>query len=350
MVLHPDTLDLLAEGPDLLAALGLDACFKTELPASQIEIAARPAGTIADLAHELMSARRRLAEAIGGRARLAVAGAHPFAQPSGLITDLERYRHTLERYGPVARRQLICGLHVHVTVPGGQVLRVHNALRSYLPEIAALAANAPIFEGADTSMASIRPQISTLLPRQGVPPAIPSWEWLASQLEWGLHAGSLSRTGEWWWELRLNVVVGTLEIRVPDAQTTVEDAMAVTAFVAALVRWLAERDDVGDPAPDWRINENRWSAARFGVAGTMADLDSGAVRPTRDRILQLIDEVSGFAPPGGKPGLEAARRLVEDPPAERQRAVMRRSGARGVAEWLAGRFLEPPAPTFQEYK
>ena len=93
-----------------------------------------------------------------------------------------------------------------------RTLAVYNALRSHLPELAALAANAPYYAGRDTGLASVRPKICDLLPRQGVPPAIPSWDAYVSALRWGAAAGALPEPGRWWWELRPHPDHGTLEL------------------------------------------------------------------------------------------------------------------------------------------
>ena len=144
----------------------------------------------------------------------------------------------------MARRQLVCALQVHVAVGGAdRTLAVYNALREHLPELAALAANAPFHAGADTGLASIRPKISEGLPRQGIPPAFASWEELAAELRWGRTAGALPELALWWWELRPHLSHGTLELRVPDAQTTIAEAAAVAAVGQALVVRLAERHD-----------------------------------------------------------------------------------------------------------
>ncbi|MEX2553135.1 MAG: glutamate-cysteine ligase family protein, partial [Actinomycetota bacterium] len=202
MVLDPATLDLLPIATELLESSGLDERFKTELPASQVEIATHAAPTFEALTSELLQARRSLAEQVGRKARLAVAGVHPFSEPTGVLTAGDRYRPTLTEYGPVAKRQLVCGLHIHLGLTGShRVLGVYNQMRNHLPDIAALAANAPIFGGRDTAMASVRPQISGLLPRQGVPPPLPSWQWYAEELGWGRRSGRLSKPGDWWWEM-----------------------------------------------------------------------------------------------------------------------------------------------------
>jgi carboxylate-amine ligase len=208
--------------------------------------------------------------------------------------------------------------------------------------LAALAANAPFHAGRDTGLASIRPTICDLLPRQGVPPAFASWDELAAELRWGEAAGALPTPGSWWWELRLHPRYGTLELRVPDAQTTLADAAGVAACAHALVAWLAERHDAGErdePVATWRIEENRWSACRHGVEGSLADLHSGERRPTRELLAGLLDELEPTARRlGAADGLEQARRLVERNGALAQRAVAAQEGARWLAAWLAERF------------
>ncbi len=163
----------------------------------------------------------------------------------GRLNQLPAYEHTIREYGKVAERQLVCAFQVHVA-PGeaDRALAVYNAARSYLPLLAALSANAPFYEGRDTGLASIRPKLCDLLPRQGVPPAIESWDELASALRWGATAGSFP-PGAWWWELRPHWRFGTLEFRVPDGQSSPANAGAVTAVIQSLVVWLG-------PAPRGR--------------------------------------------------------------------------------------------------
>ena len=149
-----------------------------------------------------------------------------------------------------------------------RALAVLNAVRSYLPDLAALAGNAPLHAGRDTGLASVRPEISGLLPRQGVPPAFSSWEAYADYLAWGRRGGLFPGEGEPWWEARGHDELGTIELRVPDAQTTADEAAGVLALGAGLIAWLAERHDAGEPLPvhdTIRIAENRWRALRHGL-------------------------------------------------------------------------------------
>jgi carboxylate-amine ligase len=193
-------------------------------------------------------------------------------------------------------------------------------------------------------LASIRPKLAEALPRQGVPPAIPSWAALAGELSWGRDSGATPEPGRWWWELRPHPAFGTLELRVPDAQSTLEHAAGVAAFCHALVGRLAERYDAGEALPvadSWRIGENRWSALRWGVEGNMADLETGERKPTAERLRELIEAIR---PAAGRLGCEAelaiAAAMVERNGAIAQREAVAGNGAFGLARWLADRFLE----------
>jgi carboxylate-amine ligase len=339
MLLDPETLDLLPRALDVLARTDGDPRFKPELPAAQLEIVVPPCETVCAAAALLEAGRRDLAAAAGGIGRLAAAGLHPFAPPEGELNRGERYDLTAEEYGCIARRQLVCALQVHVAVGGAdRSLAVYNALRSYLPELAALAANAPYRAGADTGLASARPKVCELLPRQGIPPALPSWDAFAAELRWGSAAGAVPEPRRWWWELRPHPAYGTLEVRVPDAQARVADAEAIAAVVVALVAWLAARFDAGDlpdPVATWRIEENRWAACRDGVEATFADLECGEREPVRERLCALLDAVG--APDGCAAGLARARELVECNGAMCQRAA---GGPRPAARFLADAYLD----------
>ena len=346
MLLDPDGLDLTPAAAETLARTQGDPRFKAELPASQLEILTEPHASAPEAVAALAKGRRDLAESLRDLARPAVAGVHPFAGAEGELSGGERYAYIREEFGPIARRQLVASLQVHVAVGGAdRTLAVYNALRGYLPEIAALAANARYYEGRDSGMASVRPKIAELLPRQGLPPAISSWEEFAGELRWGAASGFVGEPRLWWWELRPHPGFGTLEVRVPDAQTTIAEAAGVAATVQALVALLAERHDGGEtlvPAPTWRIAENRWSAARHGVEGEMADLQSGQRRPTRERLGELLDELEPLAGRHGSSDLlRHARDLVEENGAMRQRAIAADGGAEGLTAWIADRFLDP---------
>ena len=324
MLLDGETLDLAPRAAEVIGALGGDPRFKLEMPAAQLEIVTAPSSTVGEAARELARARADLEAAAAGF-RVAGAGAHPFASGTGPLNPGERYRAIGAEYAAVANRQLVFGLHVHVAVRGAdRALAVYNALRSYLPELAAAAANAPFYEGRDSGLASVRSRISGLLPRQGVPPAFESFEAYEGALRWC----GFEDPRQWWWELRLHPTLGTVEVRVPDTQRTVEETAAIGGFVHALVKHLAERHDAGERLPvaeAWRIDQNRWSACRHGLEGELLDLESGERRGTRERVAALADELGVTMPAGDGPA--------------RQRKVAAERGLRGLAAWLADGFL-----------
>lgn len=333
MVLDAGTLDLAPRAGALLGRAGGDPRLKGELVAAQVEIATPPCDDVATAVAHLAEGRRALAAAAGDELRLACAGAHPFAATEGELAPGPRYDAIAAEYGVIARRQLVCALQVHVAVrPAGLALAVHDALRSFLPEIAALSANAPFHGGRDTGLASVRPTIGEQLPRQGVPPALGSWEAYAQALAW------VGDQGAWWWEARLHPLHATIELRVPDAQATLADARAVAELAHAAIRWLAARARDGEElavADTWRIEENRWSALRHGLAGEMRDLATGEREATASRVARLLDAVQAAT---GAP-LDGARALLETGgPAARWRAAAG-GDAHAATAWLAGRFL-----------
>ena len=326
MLLDPATLDLAPRAPEVLGLLGGDPRFKLELPAAHLEIVLPPCESAAEVGEQLRRARRDLVDAAGDSVRFAAAAVHPFADPLGVLNRGERYDEIASAYGEVARLQLVCSLQVHVAVRGAdRALAVYNAMRPYLPLVAALAANGPVYAGRETGLASVRPKICDILPRQGVAPVIASWE---------AHAASLAQLphpSRWWWEMRPHPSFGTLEVRVPDAQASAEDAEAVVAVVHALAAWLAGRVDAGESLPvpdDWVVGEDRWTACRHGAGG-----------PLRDRVAALLDVLAPVAErQGGAAGLASARRLLDAGGWERQRAAFARGGARAAVEDLVRRF------------
>lgn len=348
MLLACDTLELAPRAREVLELLGGDRRFKLELPASQIEIVTPITAQVHEAIAALLEARRLLHDCAGALVRLAAAGVHPFGAGRGELNDLPRYEPTIAAYGPIAERQLVCALQVHVSVgDADRALAVYNAARSYLPLVAALAANAPWYEGRETGLASVRPMIGQLLPRQGIPPPILSWDAYADAFKWGAATVAFTTARTWWWELRLHPTFGTLEFRVPDAQSTVEEGAAIAAVVQALVAWLGERHDKGHSLPvveTWKIEENRWSACRHGVEGEMVDLETESRQPTRALLNDMIERLGHVATRlGAEMPLRHARGMIERNGAIAQRQVGERGGVHAVARWLTERFLEEPS-------
>ena len=190
MLVFHDTFELAPANADVISVVGGGPMFQRELRASQIEIITPVCGNAGEVMRHLVAARRQLVDATRGSIRLLAAGTHPLSSDSGEISAGERYRQIEDEYAWAVRRSLVCGLHVHVAVgEADRALAVFNALRSYLPEIAAISANSPFLDGEDTGLCSIRPKLSEALPRTGVPPEFASWEPFVAYVGWGRRGG-----------------------------------------------------------------------------------------------------------------------------------------------------------------
>lgn len=334
LLLDPATHRLRPEGAEVVARAD-DAAIKAELPAAQVELVTEPQGSVAAALGDLRRVRRRLIDVCGGDIRPAAAAVHPF-ESTGVVSPGAHHRAVVDRHGEIVRRQIVGALQIHVAVGSADgSLSVYNALRSHLPELAALAAAAPFHDGRDMGLASIRPLISGQLPRQGIPPAFSDWNHLAAELAWGQLSGTLPSFGSWWWELRPHIGFGTLEIRVPDAQPDLDAVDAVARVAFGLVAHLADQHRDGRTlpvAPTWRIEENRWRALRDGVHGDLLDLETGEAEPTARRLHRLFDRIEEHVPGG----LDPARRLVAQPTVD----SLRRVGCANAMAFLADRF--PP--------
>jgi carboxylate-amine ligase len=340
MLLSPRTLDLYPGIEGVLATVGRDGPFRPELREAQLEIVTPVAERVDEAVAALEAARRAVIRATDGFVRIAAAGTHPSSADWGELADAERYTSIGDEYQWAARRSMACGLHVHVALGDAEIaLAVHDAIRSFLPEIAALAANSPFFERCDSGLCSIRPKLNEALPRSGVPPAFGRWRDFVAFLDWGRTGGLFPDASYLWWDLRLNPRFGTVEVRVADAQTTVEDVAAIAALVHTLVVWLARRAEAGERLPvhaSHLIAENAWRALRHGVRGWLVDLDTGTPTPARERIGALLRELDPVACSlGCADELACVGTLLVGNGADRQRYVAEREGLPGLVRWLA---------------
>ncbi len=319
-----------------------DRRFEAEFRAAQLELVMPVSLNVGALVAELARARSHAVSALGGRVRLLAAGTHPAATGEAAITDRPRYRKIAADYTWGTRRGLPSGLHVHVGVGDpDEALAVYNAARSRLPEIAALAANSPFFEGVHASVASARLKLVEDLPRNGIPPALGSWRDLAEYVSWAAGAGIFPDLGYLWWDLRPRPDLGTIEFRVADAQTSVGETAAIAAVCQALVACLSTRFRAGDvlPAhPTHVLAENRWRAVRDGVEGELVDPDTGSAEPARHRIGRMLLELEPYASDlGCGDELELAWAMLARNGAVRQREIAADRDLRGLLLWLAER-------------
>ena len=296
LILDAETLALTPGVESLLAATegrGLPGVLKMELLASMVELAtdvcASPQDALAAL-RELRAAAAQGAEAAG--LRIAAAGSHAFSLPHAQdIAPDPRYREFVEYAGVTARRQAVCGLHVHVSMPGPEeCMHALEGVLPWLPLVLALSANSPYLAGEETGLASARAEVLALLPRAAGPPAFGSYaEWEAF-VERFVRLGLADGYTRFWWDLRPHPRFGTLELRAPDQPTEVER----TAGFAALLQALCVTVLAGEPPPlasrgDYA--QNRWAALRFGPRAELIHPDGSRLVPVPrlyDELLTLV--------------------------------------------------------------
>jgi carboxylate-amine ligase len=300
MLLDPQTFELVPRAEELLAAEAggpFADCVAPELFASLVEFHTPVCAGAAEAGRALRRIRRRaVATARTLGLRLGSAGTHPFSlferQP---IMERKRYRMLIDELQYAGRRELIYGLHVHVAVDDpDRAIRIVDALRAHLCELVALSANSPFWRGEPTGFASCRHLIFSAFPRSGPPPHFDCYEQYAGVVDQLVDAGAIEDYTRIWWDVRPHPMFGTLEVRVMDAVSRVDDAVALAAYVQALVR----RYDAGNAPGRCHpvlANENKWRAARYGLDGIVVDTRAGGATRVRDLIDRTLAEIAPYA-------------------------------------------------------
>ena len=295
MLLDGESFDLVQRIDTVLAAIvghEDEARMKPELMQSVLEVATPVCRNASDADREL----RRLREAVRGVAsdnglRVGSAGTHPFSLfERQRITARDRYRTLVDQMQYVARRELIFGLHVHVAVDDpDKAINVVNGLLADLPALLALSASSPFWRGEPTGLASTRQPIFAAFPRSGPPPRFRDYEEYAEVIGQLEKTGCIADCTHIWWDIRPHPRLGTVEIRICDSVTRVEDAIAIAAFCQALVKLYSEQyERDGSLATYHRIltTENKWLSVRYGLEAPIMDLATG--RRNRVPIAQLV--------------------------------------------------------------
>jgi carboxylate-amine ligase len=334
MLLDGDTLDLVQHVEAVLAATAgheLEEQVNPELMQSVLEIATPVCRTPEEVDAELRKLRSYVVGLATARGmRVGSAGTHPFSLfERQRITARDRYRHLVDQLQYVARRELIFGLHIHVAVDEAEkAVQIVNGLLAHLSQFLALSASSPFWRGELTGLASSRQMVFAAFPRSGPPPRFRDYA------DYAEVVGQLEKTGciadytHIWWDIRLHPRFGTVEIRVCDAVTRVEDAVALAAYCQCLVKLYSERYAVGAEIPSYHrilTTENKWLAARYGLEAPVMDLATG--RRNRVPVAQLIRRTLKELEPharelGCEPELEGiAEILRKGNGADRQRRI-----------------------------
>jgi carboxylate-amine ligase len=294
-LLDADTLDLVQHVETILHAVtghDLEAHVNAELMQSVLEISTPVCHNAGDVMRWLTTLRGYVTEIANQRGtRVGSAGTHPFSLfERQRITAKDRYRSLIDRLQYVARRELIFGMHVHVAVDDAEkAVKVVNGLLPHLAPLLALSASSPFWRGEPTGLASSRQIVFSAFPRSGPPPRFRDYADYAEVVGQLERSGCIADYTHIWWDIRLHPNLGTIEIRICDAVTRVEDAVAIAAYCQALVKQLCEQHDAGGEIPSYHrilTSENKWLAARYGLDAPVMDLATG--RRNRVPVARLI--------------------------------------------------------------
>ncbi|MGC4866489.1 carboxylate-amine ligase [Micromonospora sp. DT53] len=336
LLLDPDSGRNLPVADQVLAALRGPARDQSrqEFRHSMVEMVTPVCADLAELRTHLVALRRFAAEAAtAAGARLVAVGATPVAEPHRTVPDEPRYHAMSRRYGPVAHDPAVCGCHVHVGLPDRELaVQVCNHLRVWLPVVQAITTNSPLHDGYDTGHASWRSMQLERWPSIGPTPYFDSTADYDRTVDQLIAAGIMLDAAMVYWYARPSSTFPTVEVRVGDVCTEVDDAVLVAALVRSLVATLADDVRAGVTAPDVRdclVAAAHWRAAHDGLDGELIDLRAGGARPA----WALVDELMAVIAPAllrhgdlGYVLAQLARLRRDGTGATRQRRVLERAG------------------------
>ncbi len=350
-IVDPSTRDLRPHVEQMLASG--DPAFteniKREMIQSMVETVSPICESVEDARREVMKLRSGLGQ-LAGQSGLAIvsAGAHPFSHwQSQLITEHDRYKMLEEDLQDVVRSILIFGLHVHVGIPDRDLLiEIMNEARYFLPHLLALSTNSPFWQGRVTGLKSYRTIIWQQFPRTGIPSTFNSWADFEGFVNLLVQTNCIDNGKKIWWDLRPHPYFSTLEFRVCDMPTSINDAIMLVGLFQAIVAKLYKlrKANMGFRLYDRAlIMENKWRAARYGIDGLLIDFGKREEVPMRElasELLEFVDDVLDEL--GSRKAVEYINTILKiGTGADRQLAVFRKTGDMNtVVDYLISATLE----------
>ena len=354
LLVDPETRDLIADPADEIMAeceRRLGSRVAPEFMRAQIEVGTSVCRSIAQARDDLVGLRRCVGEVARAHgAEVIAASTHPFAswQPQK-TTERQRYKQLERDIGVPVRRLLICAMHVHVGIEDPDLrIDLMNQVRYFLPHLLVLTTSSPFWQGELSNLKSYRLAVFDELPRTGIPETYMSFGEYQKHLNALVQVGVIEDGTKIWWDIRPSARFPTLEMRVCDICTRIEDTVSVAALYVCLMRmlWRLKRMNTA-----WRryktflINENRWRAMRYGFESGLIDFGRGELVPYADLLEEVIDLIRPDAEAlGCLAEVEHARKILErGTSADNQIAVYRRVMAEGgsredacraVVDWL----------------
>jgi glutamate---cysteine ligase / carboxylate-amine ligase len=349
MLLDSRDWGLAHEGERILAGLGpgLSAHAAAETHQATLELATSPHERVEDAGREAAELRGALAAVLSEHGlRAASAGTHPLALWSDTrVSRSARYQLVYETMRELARREPTFALHVHVGVADPEsALALQNRLRTYVPLLLALAANSPFWQARDTGLASARTPIFQAFPRVGVPRVFHSYAHYVEVVDQLLRVHAFPAPTFLWWDVRLQPSLGTVELRVMDAQISAADTAALAALVQTIAHLELEEGYASERSirAEEVIHENRFLAARDGMNASFIDPVAEVRVPAREALEDLLHVAREHAEQlGCEEILEYLHGLAIENGALRQLRFARGHELPGLVEALADRFADP---------
>ncbi len=334
-IVDPETRELRSHIQEILEGgkVLLKEQIKPEMHQSVVELGTEICSSIANAREHVVELRSKLAS-LAGKAglRIASAGTHPFSHwRDQLITEGDRYKEIVRDMQQLARANLIFGLHVHVGIPNREsAIHVMNQARYFLPHIYALSANSPFWIGRDTGLKGYRLKVFERFPRTGIPDAFESLSEYEDFCKLLVKTGCIDNPKKIWWDIRLHPFFDTLEVRVCDAQSRVDDTLAIAALIQAVIAKLYKLLKHNTTFRVYRrrlLDENRWRASRYGIEGKLIDFGREAEVETRSLLNELMEFVSTEVDElGSRREMEHIERIMrEGTGADRQLEVFHRT-------------------------
>ena len=296
-IIHPETRELRARASSLLprAQAKLGDEVTNELYQSQIEIGTPVCHTLAEVRTELVRLRRGVIEAAHrDGSRIAAAGTHPFSRWDGQkLTPKERYQELQEDFQQLAREQIIFGCHVHVGIADrDDAIHVMNGCRPWLAPMIALAAGSPFWLGEETGYASYRTELFTRWPMAGLPQLFATRAEYDDLVATLVQVGMIADASNIYWDARPSAHAETLEFRMADVCSTIDEAVMIAGLCRALARTVLDRrrqESAPDSPRPELLDAARWHAARFGLDGALIDVHARQSVPARVVVEGLLN-------------------------------------------------------------
>ena len=298
LLVDKETRALVVDPPKSLIGECEELCgsqVTTEFLRSQIEIGTVVCNNVQEVREDLRRLRGNIIEVTGrhGLAPIA-ASTHPFSRwTEQKHTQKDRYDSLTAEMQGAARRLMICGMHVHVGINDDSLrIDLMNQLSYFLPHLLALSCSSPFWEGRDTGLKCYRLTVFDALPRTGLPERFQSYAEYERHVDIMINAGMIEDSTKIWWDVRPSGRFPTLETRIMDVCTRLEDALALVAMLVSVLRMLY-RLRLGNQR--WRtytpmlINENRWRAMRYSFDEGLIDFARGEVVPFQELLLEILN-------------------------------------------------------------